>query len=156
MARHSEVFVDMKLKRLREYYDKMIPGERISLERLRKQLGIANSQTIRIWLMERLGIEVREICGNFYAEKPLFRIAGGIAQNGEEITGLVGLVQLPHPISKVLGYGPSLGTIVGTLCGTNVATIIADSNTALISLEPVVAGRALLQAKKGDGNLGSC
>ena len=147
MARHSEVFVDMKLQRLREYYDLMIPGERISLETLRKRFGIANSQTIREWLSERLGIEVSEICGNFYIEKPVLRTAGGISKNGVQITELVGVVQFPHPISKILGYGPSLGTIVGTLSGTNIATIIADSKTAVVSLQPAIIGKTLQQVE---------
>jgi hypothetical protein len=134
MPRHSDLFVEKTLNNLRRYFDEMLPGERISLDRLRREFHIANVQTIRDWL-ERLGIEVKEVCGNFYLEKPIFYVSSGVMKNGEVISGLVGIVQFPLPVSGIIGYGTQLGTIVGTLTGTVLATLIAGPNTAALSLQ---------------------
>jgi hypothetical protein len=135
MPRHSDLFVEKTLNDLRRYFDEMLPGERISLDRLRREFHIANVQTIRDWLVQRLGIEVKEVCSNFYLEKPMVYLSGGVMKNGEVISGLVGIVQFPFPVSSIIGYGTQLGTIVGTLAGTVLATLIAGPNTAAFSLQ---------------------
>ena len=135
MPRHSDLFVEKTLCDLRWYFDEMLPGERISLDRLRREFRIASTQTIRDWLVQGLGIEVKEVCGNFYLEKPMFYVSSGVLKNGEVISGLVGIVQFPHPVSSILGYGTQLGTIVGTLTGTVLATVISGPNTVAFSIQ---------------------